>query len=404
MLPLLSVPGTDEPLRLTVTETAGEEPYSGWFEDQAGALIGRLEQFRPAFVQVANLTPEERAMRDQPPRLAQRPRITEIGARDPRIEWIGPSMELEGHLKGFDGTGGKGICRLTSRASRIEIGFHAHAWSGIVEISVDGRRAGELDLYHPETAVLRRFAIENPEMRERRIEIRPTGRRSANAFWNQMLLESVFEHSATPETPVYNKSNAVNRGGAFYPRFFEIMVGLPADAVILDVGGGKRQLPDERYINLEYSRFEEPDLFGDGTKLPFRSNSIDFVYTAAVLEHVADPLAMGREIHRVLKPGGRVLANSAFMQPIHCEGQHFFNLTPYGIDLTFNMFQERRVWWDTSLNLTLGWFVDVLGVRGRMPAEKIEQFLALGREISEAIPGERGKYVASSVWVEGVKG
>jgi SAM-dependent methyltransferase len=332
-----------------------------------------------------------------------RPSISIISARDPRLEWHGTTIELEGHLKGFDGTGGKGSCRFSSRATRIEIGFHAHAWSGIAEISVDGRKVGEIDLFNPETAVLRRFVIENHEGRERRIEIRPTGRRSDLSFWNQLLLEAIFENSATLETPVHSKTNAINRGGAFYPRFFEIMVELSPDAVILDVGGGKRQLPDERYINLEYSRFEEPDLFGDGTKLPFRSNSIDFVYTAAVLEHVADPLAMGREIHRVLKPGGKVLANSAFMQPIHCEGQHFFNLTPYGIDLTFSMFEERRVWWDTSLNLTLSWFIDVLGVRGRLQNEKIEQFLALGREISDAIPGERGKYVASSVWVEGVK-
>jgi len=46
----------------------------------------------------------------------------------------------------------------------------------------------------------------------------------------------------------------------------------------------------------------------DGTHIPERDNSIDVVFIAGVLHHVANELhlKMMQEVHRVLKPGGRL--------------------------------------------------------------------------------------------------
>ena len=136
---------------------------------------------------------------------------------------------------------------------------------------------------------------------------------------------------------------------------------------------------------MDYSQFDVPDILGDATSLPFKSNSIDFIYTAAVLEHVRDPLTMGREIHRVLKPGGIVLAAAAFMQPVHSEGQHFFNLTPYGIELTFEMFENRKVWWETAFPYTIRWFTEVAQLRAHVSSEKVDRFIELADEFSPLI-------------------
>jgi ubiquinone/menaquinone biosynthesis C-methylase UbiE len=44
---------------------------------------------------------------------------------------------------------------------------------------------------------------------------------------------------------------------------------------------------------------------GDAERLPFASGVFDFVYSCGVLHHTPDGASAVREIHRVLKPGGR---------------------------------------------------------------------------------------------------
>jgi SAM-dependent methyltransferase len=43
---------------------------------------------------------------------------------------------------------------------------------------------------------------------------------------------------------------------------------------------------------------------GMGENLPFGEEEFDFVLAVSVMEHVRDPLAVFREVHRVLRPGG----------------------------------------------------------------------------------------------------
>ena len=49
----------------------------------------------------------------------------------------------------------------------------------------------------------------------------------------------------------------------------------------------------------------------DAQALPFRDDAFDTVFSHAVIEHVADPLAYLREIRRVLKPRGLVFLQTA---------------------------------------------------------------------------------------------
>ena len=76
----------------------------------------------------------------------------------------------------------------------------------------------------------------------------------------------------------------------------------------------------------------------DGQALPFRGDAFDTVFSHAVIEHVADPLAYLREIRRVLKPGGLVFLQTApYLAP---SGAHLPRLK---VPVPYYLFLGRKV-------------------------------------------------------------
>jgi len=106
---------------------------------------------------------------------------------------------------------------------------------------------------------------------------------------------------------------------------------------VLDCGAGRRPERRANVVNLEIVDFESTDVLGVGEALPFQDNTFDAVLSLAVLEHVRDPVRCAREIMRVLKPGGMVLADVPFLQPVHGFPNHYYNMTQAGLT---NLFVE----------------------------------------------------------------
>lgn len=65
-------------------------------------------------------------------------------------------------------------------------------------------------------------------------------------------------------------------------------------------------------LTVDLSPAPRVDIVADAQRLPFRDESFDLILHAHVLEHVKDDLAALREMHRVLKPSGRVVCNVPF--------------------------------------------------------------------------------------------
>jgi ubiquinone/menaquinone biosynthesis C-methylase UbiE len=102
------------------------------------------------------------------------------------------------------------------------------------------------------------------------------------------------------------------------------------NGVILDCGSGKRDIYYENVVNFEIVDYESSDILGVGEALPFKDNSFDAVLSLAVLEHVKNPFQCAEEIKRVLKPGGTLYCQIAFLQPFHGYPHHYFNMTQSG--------------------------------------------------------------------------
>lgn len=72
-------------------------------------------------------------------------------------------------------------------------------------------------------------------------------------------------------------------------------------------------------------------VLGDGCCMSFDSNSFDTVLNIQVLEHVFDPLAMVKEIARVLKPDGYGVFLIPQTNPMHLAPHHYYNFTRFWI-------------------------------------------------------------------------
>ena len=101
----------------------------------------------------------------------------------------------------------------------------------------------------------------------------------------------------------------------------KIKVGFNAYPV-LDIGSGGNPYPNSDVLIDQYSTAKDRNfdpfiidrlaVLGDGTKLPFKDNSFQFVILSHVLEHVENPEQLLNEIMRVGKSGYVEVPNSLF--------------------------------------------------------------------------------------------
>ena len=142
----------------------------------------------------------------------------------------------------------------------------------------------------------------------------------------------------------------------------------------------------------------------DAHQIPLRTGSVDAVLIQAVLEHVLDPPAVVREIHRVLRPEGLVYAETPFLQQVHAGPYDFTRYTASGHRWLFRAFDEIDAGAVAGPGTQMLWSVDHL-VRGLVRSAAAGRLARLAlswlRLLDRLVPAEHALDDASAVYFLG---
>jgi SAM-dependent methyltransferase len=113
--------------------------------------------------------------------------------------------------------------------------------------------------------------------------------------------------------------------------------------------------PELRLVETDVSFGPRTRIICDCHNLPFADQTFDGVVIQAVLQYVVDVPRCVRELERVLKPGGLVYAEAAFMQQVVHGRYDFTRFTHLGLRRHFRRFQEIRSGPTAGPGMGLAW-------------------------------------------------
>ena len=117
---------------------------------------------------------------------------------------------------------------------------------------------------------------------------------------------------------------------------------LPEGSVIINLGAGVKKVRKD-VINVDLTSYAGVDVVADVCQLPFENNYADAVIAECLLEHVQDPIAAVREIHRILKPGGMVYISTPFIVGFHSSPGDYQRWTTSGLRQLLKDFKEEEL-------------------------------------------------------------
>ena len=110
---------------------------------------------------------------------------------------------------------------------------------------------------------------------------------------------------------------------------------------VIDIGCGKKPykhlFQTKKYIGIEVEQEghdhtnEDVDVFYNGQNIPFDDATFDSAITSQVLEHVFTPDEFLIEIHRVLKPNGKMLLTVPFVWDEHEQPYDYARYSSFGL-------------------------------------------------------------------------
>lgn len=198
------------------------------------------------------------------------------------------------------------------------------------------------------------------------------------------FFELVEEHRYRTEWHIPAAADFASTKGL---RVLEIGCGLGTDGAQFAKAGADYTGVDltDAAVDLARKRFELSGLQGtfrtaDAEKLDFADNTFDLVYSHGVLHHTPDTASAVREVHRVLRPGGR-----AIVMLYHRDSYNYrFNIR------VFRRAGAHLLKYDSGLKLAAilsGEPIDSLREHARFIKEDTESYLAPGEFLNQNTDG-----------------
>lgn len=290
-------------------------------------------------------------------------------------------------------------CTFRGHFTDALVRMRAQSDGGIVDIFLDDTLAASAALFAQEgTFTVPTIAATDLANVEHELVITTRGTSPPGSSGSAVLLEELVLYGP-PGTVGFAPPAPINYGNP-YSSFIESFLAAAApDSLILEIGGGDRRRALTNHLNFEYLKFELADVYGDIHSLPFRDGVFDIVHSQAVFEHVADPFAAAQELLRVVKPGGLVLTEVAFLQPLHSVPYHFFNMTLWGVEELFKGSEILTSDWFGSLSETVSWLLDAASLTKKVEPDRLEHIRAEFRDFDALISHNELKPVASGVHI-----
>ena len=175
-------------------------------------------------------------------------------------------------------------------------------------------------------------------------------------------------------------------------------------ARVLDVGCGDRPYDALLAAAREVVGFDVPgnphaDLHGSIDAIPVEDASFDVALCLQVLEHVPDPAAAVRELHRIVRPGGRVLLTTHGVYPYHPNPEDLWRWTHEGLE---RLFRTNAEWSSVTVHpgagtggttaMLVAHGLDLLAKRAHVRALAIPLVVALnaaGEALDRGVPALR---------------
>lgn len=136
-----------------------------------------------------------------------------------------------------------------------------------------------------------------------------------------------------------------------YQKFIDDkMLDISKEKVVLDIGGGERfqkwlapykdLFKNVDYKSMDYDARTGADVVGDIHNIPLDDGTMDAIICSSVLEHVKDPIRAVKELHRILKPGGKIFLYVPSIYPYHARKGSYPDYWRFFDDTLFFMFED----------------------------------------------------------------